>query len=59
MARSEFTGARADRQAKGRAAATRKAQKECGTCWTVGGHDPRCPKVAQTAAMRARKAVQP
>lgn len=27
-------------------AARKKAQRECSSCWVVGGHDPRCKRLA-------------
>jgi hypothetical protein len=53
--RSEFKSARMDKPPKGYARQLAKARKECSVCWSVGFHDPLCPKVNQTVAMRKRK----
>jgi hypothetical protein len=51
----EFKGARLDKPPKGYRRQLREARKECAVCWQIGGHDARCPKVSQAAAMRAAK----
>lgn len=40
---------------KGYAVALAASRRECGECWTVGGHDPLCSKVKAAANARAAK----